>query len=197
MTLENLKFKPLNKTKKRAISITDTILSLFVVAPLTISSWRGAWGIMDIYGEHFPGVNIFFLGCSVHVAFAISRDILVETINNTEKSWTRKASTFFVRRLYTYIFAIACIMHWRGGWAIFDMIIGDKLIIAGYIGIGCLIVLILLKSVRNNMAVPLVILLDTKDVIFNFPTRFRAKVRYQKYVHFSCEMLVFYNDRIL
>lgn len=26
-------------------------------------------------------------------------------------------------RIYTYIFILSCVMHWRGGWGIFDVVI--------------------------------------------------------------------------
>lgn len=31
--------------------------------------------------------------------------------------WLRER---MISRVYTYIFVIACIMHWRGGWGLFD-----------------------------------------------------------------------------
>jgi hypothetical protein len=105
-----------SKWKKRLLNSSDSILSLFVVAPLVICHWRGTWDGMDQYNRIFPSLNCMILGAILHCGFAILREPLHRKFNDFK---TRKFKTlrlrlelFTVRILYTYFFSLGCIMHW-------------------------------------------------------------------------------------
>lgn len=176
------------KRKKHAMSLMDTMLTLVVVTPLIVGQWRGTWELMNIYEHVFPAWESFIFGASLHLCFAVVRHSLQDLIKFKTNSWIKSAFAYFLRRLYTYLFAAACIIHWRGGWIIFDEWLGIDLLpdgrvadkkvlpIVGSVFAGILIILGLLRSYRNILAAPFVIGLDTKSTAFDFPTRFQTTV---------------------
>lgn len=47
--LKKLKFSNKIIKKKHAISVVDTLVSIFLIGPLIIGHWRGTWNLMDYY----------------------------------------------------------------------------------------------------------------------------------------------------
>jgi Fuseless len=116
-----------NRCKKRILNLSDTFLSLFVITPLVVAHWRGTWSYMDHNAKFFPAWNCLLLGSILHTAFAILREPLEAEflVRNGEKNFWRTARRFVVTRMYTYVFSIGCIMHWRGGWAVMNLHLGE------------------------------------------------------------------------
>lgn len=124
-------FVPANmpRWKKRLWNASDSFLSLFVIAPLAVSFWRGSWEGMDKYPDMFPVWNCFILGAVLHCAFAILREPLNAKFNKIKKlsgkSRIKSLNLCIVKKLYTYMFGIACISHWRGGWGVMEHYFGN------------------------------------------------------------------------
>ncbi|XP_021700633.1 uncharacterized protein LOC5570910 isoform X1 [Aedes aegypti] len=163
---------------KRILHFSDTMLSLFVISPLAVSHWRGTWGYMDLQQDYFPPWHCFLLGSVLHTMFAILREPLQAEFskpsNGVKNRW-RTIRRFVVCKVYTYVFSISCIMHWRGGWEVMKMYLDYNLWPALGVSAICLIPLVLMKSVRNLLAPPFIILTDHKESVFSFPTRFRIE----------------------
>ncbi|CAH2108597.1 unnamed protein product [Euphydryas editha] len=103
----------------------DALFSAIVVAPQVISVWRGTWGIMELQPHLFPHAQTFVLGNILHISFALIRSVLLSRSKNAwgegrAGKWLRER---FVCRIYTYIFILANIMHWRGGWGLLDLFV--------------------------------------------------------------------------
>lgn len=174
--------------KKQMMSLMDTLLTLFIVSPLIVGQWRGTWDLMDAYSSAFPAWESFLFGGALHLSFAIMRDGLQDLIKFKTETLPKTVLAYFLRRLYTYLFAAACIMNWRGGWIIFDEWLdievspdgrvkaGKSLPIVIGIYVVSLVILGVLRSLRNTLAAPFVIGLDTKSTAFDFPTRYRISV---------------------
>lgn len=136
---------------KRILHVSDTLLSLFVISPLAVSHWRGTWGYMDQKEENFPAWHCFLLGSVLHTMFAILREPLQAEFskpsNGVKNRW-RTVLRFVVTKVYTYVFSISCIMHWRGGWEVMKMYLGgylniwhmDRSVIMAIINLGHLFV---------------------------------------------------------
>lgn len=101
---------------KRFLNLSDSLISLFIVAPLVIAYWRGTWGCMDKYPNIYPPTNCFILGMIIHCCCCFLREFL-----HPKYEWLRKISKFssvrtfhmfLVKKCYTYLFSIGCIMHW-------------------------------------------------------------------------------------
>ncbi|XP_043804316.1 uncharacterized protein LOC122721104 isoform X1 [Apis laboriosa] len=167
------------KKKKRILSVIDVFLSLNFITPMTIGFWRGTWTLMDIYKDKFPGLFIFFMGLLVHINFAIMKNFIHTCIIKIwkKKTWLSKIYCKSLQILYTYIFGIACNMHWKGSWIIFDYFFLNHIwLIVGVITL-IMISLMILRSFRNILAPPVMIAVDKLIFVFYFPTRYKLNTR--------------------
>lgn len=102
--------------KKRLLNASDTFLSLFVVAPLVVTHWRGTWDFMNQFPLIFPGLNCMILGALIHCGLAILREPLHANYNSEKTlqkmSRSKSFSLYIVKKVYTYVFSIGCIMNW-------------------------------------------------------------------------------------
>lgn len=102
--------------RKRLLNASDTFLSLFIVSPLVISHWRGTWEGMNLYPRVFPGMNCMILGAVIHCCLAILREPLHSKYNSLRsletKSLSKSFNLYIVKKIYTYVFSMGCIMHW-------------------------------------------------------------------------------------
>lgn len=56
-----------SKPRTPVLSVVDILLSVFVVTPLVVLSWRGLWGYMDNHMDYFPIFPCFIIGRSVKI----------------------------------------------------------------------------------------------------------------------------------
>lgn len=103
--------------KKRLLNLSDTLISLFVVGPLVIAYWNSTWATMDKYPQIYPPVNCFLFGALIHCCFCLLREPFNNKLNfltshSQEKPRARTIQSFVVKKIYTYIFSVGCIMHW-------------------------------------------------------------------------------------
>lgn len=127
--------RTMNRKKKRLLHTYDTFLSMLIICPLVITNWRGTWAFMDHNEKYFPSWNCYIVGGVLHTTLVILREYLhlaFATSNDGIKSWRRTVLRHLVTKMYTYTFSIACVLHWRGGWALLDKYIGMVLILYNY-----------------------------------------------------------------
>ncbi|XP_066252490.1 uncharacterized protein [Euwallacea similis] len=169
-----------------ALGLVDTLLSIFVVTPLVIFCWRGSWGFMDLHAKYFPDLPCFLIGMIIHISLAVGQDSLHAAIIRSDKHWGLKIVSHFARRLYTYVFFTATILHWKGGWGLVDSLTHlktgtDDVVLAEgshwflILSTSTTLLLIALKGLRNSIAPPFAICIDKSDYVFLFPTMFRRK----------------------
>ncbi|KAG7306225.1 hypothetical protein JYU34_008828 [Plutella xylostella] len=108
----------------------DAVFGSVVVAPCVVGVWRGAWGLMDRSPRAFPFAQSFLVGIVIHVCFALGRPyLLARSVGAWRRSggagrWLRER---LLSRVYHYVFTLGCILHWRGGWGLFDMLVETAL----------------------------------------------------------------------
>ncbi|XP_015117593.1 uncharacterized protein LOC107041516 isoform X1 [Diachasma alloeum] len=164
---------------KYTLSVFDNIISLAVVGPLVVGHWYGMWGLMDFYKLPLSDWLCILLGMGLHCTFACLRHVLHRTF---AEHW-RLANPIgrggyrVARLVYTYLFGMSCLLHWRGGWAIFNYVVDDNLWVDAAVTLILFVLLIVLKSSRNLLAPPFIIAVDIPPLVFNFPTRYRANSR--------------------
>lgn len=185
----------LNKVMKAVISVSDSILAIFLVGPLVVGFWRGTWQLLQMYGSKHPNAiplwESYFFAVCILLFFGMLRDTFLGYFKKKKKEaekkklaneysekegWCKFLQSQFLRKFYTYAFSIACIMHWRASWEIHGLYFNDYNDVIVITSL-CLLLLIAMRSLRNIMAPPLILVLDNEDVTFVFPTRFRKKVR--------------------
>ncbi|XP_059619238.1 uncharacterized protein LOC132263474 [Phlebotomus argentipes] len=177
LPMYNISLSPPNRWIKRLLHVSDTIVSLLIITPLAVAHWRGTWTFMDYHEEIFPPWHCFLLGSVLHTAFALLRESLHEEFSTTSdtKSICRTIKHFIISKTYTYIFSIACILQWRGGWAVLDYHFGHTPHVAIIVTAVTFVILVAIRCVRNTLAPPFVIIMDYRDSAFIFPTRFRIE----------------------
>ncbi|XP_076658883.1 uncharacterized protein LOC143362521 isoform X1 [Halictus rubicundus] len=167
------------KNNKRLLSWIDALFALSFITPMIVGFWRGIWNLMDLHVQWFPHVLTFILGILIHMIFAIFRNCMHARVNRPSRKKNCINKTFFksLQILYTYIFGVACNAQWRGGWFIFDYYLGSHV----WAITGVLVILVtslaILRSVRNVMAAPTIVLIDKFGFVFRFPTRYESNTR--------------------
>ncbi|XP_050297774.1 uncharacterized protein LOC126737102 isoform X2 [Anthonomus grandis grandis] len=171
------------------ISVVDVLLSVLIVTPLVVFTWRGIWGFMDIHGDKFPLSVSFILGITIHIVLAVSQDHLHSAIVQSDKHWSLKIVSHFLRRFYTYVFLTITVLHWRGCWGLLDLLFDIRFTAEGVAkkegslwmillcGL-CFTTLISIKGLRNATAPPFAICIDKGNYVFRFPTMFRKKTKH-------------------
>uniref|UniRef100_A0AAR5Q4G4 Uncharacterized protein n=1 Tax=Dendroctonus ponderosae TaxID=77166 RepID=A0AAR5Q4G4_DENPD len=150
------------------LSLVDILLAIFVVTPLVVFAWRGSWGLMDIYVDYFPLLGCFLVGMGIHIFLATCQNSLHRAIVESDKHWTLKIVSQFLRRCYTYLFLTATVLHWRGGWGLLDYLTqvqfseefvaqpkGSHWFLITWVL--CVVMLVILKGLRNSIAPPFAI----------------------------------------
>ncbi|XP_073949821.1 transmembrane protein fuseless isoform X2 [Choristoneura fumiferana] len=163
----------------------DAVFSCFVVAPLVVGVWRGTWGLMEIHRELFPYAQSYTLAIVIHVCFALLRSYLLARSAGAWRAdggagrWLRERA---LSRIYTYIFILSNIMHWRGGWGLFDAAVAIVAPKADHHHRPATIALftllfyscaVALRSSRNILASPCFLVTDGKEPTYIFSTRFK------------------------
>lgn len=167
------------KKEKQVLSVMDVLLSMALITPLTVGFWRGTWTLMDLHFNRFLGIVGFFCGILVHTVFAVFKNSLHarSTGPSRKRNWESKALFKTMQILYTYIFGVACNAHWRGGWIIFDHFCGGNIWMIVGVVVVTLIILTVLQSIRNLLAVPTMVAIDKFVFTFHFPTRYKLNTR--------------------
>lgn len=194
-----LSYKP-SRCTKRLLNISDTLLSLTVVTPLVVTYWYGTWVFMDQYPNYFPPLPTLLLGSVWHLMVVLSRHHVygkVKTPAKEVRTVFGRICRYIFTKLFIYSFSINGIMAFRAIFllcapygkieflcdffrnsSIFSLnffLTSDGSVMRSL----CLlflsgIPLILFKSVRNIVASPMVIVTDSTEISFTFPTRFKS-----------------------
>lgn len=105
-----------NRCTKRFLNISDTLIALFIVAPLVVSYWWGTWVFMDNCVDYFPPVPTLVFGIIWNIILVLSRHHVHEklkTTNQPEKTMTQRIFRYLFIKLFTYTFSISCVMVFR------------------------------------------------------------------------------------
>jgi hypothetical protein len=121
-----------------------------------------------------PWWMCFVTGSTLHFIFALSKDLLQDYFSNKKEGCL--VILFFLSRIHTWVFGIACVSHWHGGWMMMEEYSGTEIgpIIA--VTLLSLAVLSIMKTVRNINTMPFSISMDGLEPGFTFPTMFRTSV---------------------
>jgi len=68
----------------------DAFIALFVVAPLVIAFWRGAWQLVAFWPRYFPDQVLVIGGAITHFVFAVGRDIICEDWDHRNYAYPKR-----------------------------------------------------------------------------------------------------------
>nr|CAD7446263.1 unnamed protein product [Timema bartmani] len=153
-------------TFKKVLTFLDFTLSMLVVSPLVVATWRGLWLVLDLHEVPFS-VSLG-TGLLLHCVFMMARGKLMD-VCTPDKMGT--LMFFIVSRSYTVLFGSACVMAWRGGWHILDDYVAMDQPSGPLWMLGSSLLLLGLLKTLCNLPLPLFNLEgDTQQVIFDFPS---------------------------
>lgn len=168
-----------NSIEKRppfSLPVLDTVFTSLVIGPAAIAYWKGTWSLSDVY--LFPDDDICSLiasvlfGTLVQVAFTFGQDSLQRNLRPDKY----KIFYYIMSRLYTYLYGLANVNMWRGGYIALDLFCGMDVIRILVPTILSIAILTCMKSIRNLLGTPLIVALDTHDNYFQVPTMFNVTV---------------------
>ncbi|XP_022918482.1 uncharacterized protein [Onthophagus taurus] len=164
------------KKVNKIVKTIDTLISITIIAPLVVGFWRGTWEILEIYWHLFPWAQSFVLAAVLHICLLLIRQFIQDFVDRDRVAIKKHFRYIVLRRIHAYFYALICVMQWRGVWHFFDFLTEDKhhkICLSAFILMSSVFCLGLLRSVRNTIAPPFVLVLDSSDASFNFPTRYR------------------------
>lgn len=164
------------KTVMGLLAVLDSILSIFVFSPLVVGYWRGCWQLMDIF--LFPDNKLYSVLTSlgVGVLSGLFFCLVQGPLNSLCDHNKRPIIHLLISRLYTLIFSVSAVSHWRGVWSMWDLYTGTSWQSgATSFGIG-LLTLALTRGLKNILAPPFLVVPDHPTGYFNVPTLFKAEV---------------------
>ncbi|KAK4291329.1 hypothetical protein Pmani_035825 [Petrolisthes manimaculis] len=158
------------------LTVVDSILSIFVFAPLVVFYWRGCWQLMDLLllpdNKLLSVVTSLAIGFSFGLFFCLFQGPLNRVFDHSR----RPRLHLLASRIYTSIHCVSCVNHWRGVWQMWDLYTGVSWQSgATSLGIG-LLTLAFTRGLKNILAPPFIVVPDHPDGYFNAPTLFGAQV---------------------
>lgn len=160
------------------LCILDSAFSAIVVAPAVVGYWRSVWGLMTLYA--YPensvtsGVISTVVGIGGHLIFALLQNFFAKFLHPDKK----RIFYYVCSRLYTACYGFMCVNGWRGPWILLDYYIGSDITIQATLSAISIVLLALMKGLRNVSAPPAALATDHVTNYFYIPTMFRVKVRY-------------------
>ncbi|KAF7385132.1 hypothetical protein HZH66_012218 [Vespula vulgaris] len=175
-TIDEKQETQLFSQKNYTLTLIDVTICTITIGPSVVGFWRGVWGLMDFHQEMFPFWLCFTFGILFHMMFAVMKYQLHNYVNNKIKknSLFNQILCQIFKIIYTFVFGIMCIIHWRYSWIILDEYLHiHKLWINASLTTTFISVLAGLRCIRNLLAPPFYINIDDYNRLFLFPTLFK------------------------
>lgn len=155
----------------------DILFSLLIVGPLVVIYWVTTWKICDIFIKpeepQLSATISFVIGFSGQFALVFYQDLITKSL----KFKKCKFLNLIVSKLYALFAALTCISFWRGVWKFIDIFSpSDQISIALNVAQN-LLILILSKTLKNSLAPPFVLSLDSSAGNYSAGTFFKKKVK--------------------
>lgn len=154
----------------------DSCISLLIVSPLVVGYWRGSWQLMDIFlFPENPPLSVcssLMIGIVAHLIFCLGQHQLKSSLDIKRNLLLHIIGS----RVYTVIFSLTCVNHWRGVWQLWDLYTGTSWQSGTVSTVLGLSLLVITRGLRNILAPPFVIVPDEPREYFKVPTLFNAQV---------------------
>uniref|UniRef100_A0A1Q3FS56 Putative conserved plasma membrane protein n=1 Tax=Culex tarsalis TaxID=7177 RepID=A0A1Q3FS56_CULTA len=155
------------------LELLDNLYASCVIAPLVVCYWRGTWNLMGeyIYPSHHPTSLMISLAFGVfgHLVFNIFQGTLRSHLNADK----HRLVFYVVSRIYTEIYGTVCVNTWRGGWELINLYTTHNVLYIVVITPACVVLLALVKGLRNITASPFFVVIDCRREYFTVPTYFK------------------------
>lgn len=161
------------------LTILDSVYAIGILSPCVVGYWRGVWELMSFYV--YPGDPL--MSALVSATLGFSGHMIAAVYQYDFERWfdpNQKRLTYFVMsRLYTIGFGFTCVNTWRGVWLLLDAYTEQELNTVLAPTVVSVAALASMRCLRNVMAPPYVVVIDTVKGYFEVPTMFRVPVRFK------------------
>jgi len=156
------------------LTVFDTLICVFVVFPLSVLHWRGTWQLQDVYFVPEDLVSSGWMSLTLGANVCLIELLLQPTLAAIivpRGAWIYVP----VSRLHLYIHGWAVMCFWRGVWTLFDHYLGTDWVNAVVTYVICQTVMLLARTVRTPVGVPMALQVDTDpdllqpDTVFKLP----------------------------
>lgn len=156
------------------LHFVDIIFSSMILAPAVILYWRGTWNLTGLFllptNLQFSAIISLSAGILGHLVFNIFQEKLKKNLHPDK----HRITYLVCSRIYTYIYGLACVNCWRGGWILMEHYIPHDLGTIFTITLVSAILLVLVKGMRNISATPFAVSTDHSKDYFTVPTMFKV-----------------------
>lgn len=155
------------------LAVVDVLFSTIILAPTIVTYWRGTWNLMDYVlfaDEHYSAFASLTIGIVGHMFFTLCQDQFAKSFHPDK----HRITYLLFSRLYTYIYGIVCVNGWRGGWMLLDNYIPLTIKVIFTITFISVMVLSVLKGLRNISAAPFAVATDNSKEYFQVPTMYKT-----------------------
>lgn len=155
-----------SKLAIKFVSFFDTLFALAVVAPLVVTFWSTTWKLYDIF--ILPDQP--FLSGAVSWLFGFSGQIVLmyhqDSIKNLLNFGNRNFLNVIVLKIYALFLGHTFVSFWRGVWNSVDATSSKDLGVVVLNITQNIITLMILRSFRNTLVPPFIVLTDKNDQYF-------------------------------
>lgn len=159
------------------LAFLDIVFSSIIVAPLVVIYWRGTWNLMGYVlfpNNAFWGANASnAIGIIGHFVFTIYQGKFKRSFHPDK----HRITFLLFSRLYTAVYGIVSVNHWRGIWILMEQYVPLVIPIVASITFISAFILAFCKGLRNITSSPFEIATDHSKDYFLVPTMFKASVR--------------------
>lgn len=161
------------RTRAAALAAADATFASLVVAPAVVSYWKSTWTLMDLLV--LPDRPVADAAVCAGVGLAVNLlACLMQARIATAVAALPKPCYWIVSRLYTCIAGVCCVATWRGVWNLLNESTGDDARTVLATTAAALLALAALRALRNVVAAPFAVAIDSPDDYFEVPTMFRT-----------------------
>ncbi|XP_028137322.1 uncharacterized protein LOC114331845 isoform X2 [Diabrotica virgifera virgifera] len=162
----------------RCMELIDIFLSSTVICFFVVLYWNSAWILFALYERYFPVYQTYCLGIFVHLVFALCQNFFHELLlEKASKNVFTKCFKWVCHKIYFQVFFFGNVMHWGGGFIIFDKIcrVNDKNFSVLFVILFSSIMFAILsatRAVKNVLASPMAVTVDEKSENFVFNAQY-------------------------
>ncbi|XP_038215075.1 uncharacterized protein LOC119834696 isoform X2 [Zerene cesonia] len=159
------------------LEFADELFASIVVGPAVVTYWKSTWSLMDLYvlteDQVSSAASCAMFGLCCSLLFSVFQTQMSKHLNPDKGRLTY----YVLSRLYTCVAGVACVGAWRGVWNLLNECTGDSARTLMSTTAAATLSLAALRTLRNVIAAPFAIAVDSPQDYFDVPTMFRTSSR--------------------
>lgn len=157
--------------KDNGLTIIDNVICLCLIFPLSVLHWRGTWQLQDEYFVPENSISSGWISLTVGANICIL-ELLLQPMLKEHLDGANRYVYVVISRLHLYIHGWAVMCYWRGLWNLLDLYLTAYWVNSVVIYGVCQVTMVVFRTVRTPVGVPLAVQLDTDpdllepDIVF-------------------------------